>query len=74
VLAVLGSTRLQVQVGGDRTACKKHVRAVQAHPLFSQADIDFKLSDSEGPRNDACQIDAAFGSLRVRQVQTPLVQ
>jgi hypothetical protein len=64
-----GLTIWQVQVGGGQAACEEHVHAVKCHTVFKQKEIDFKLSEYEGPRNEACKVDAAFDKLRVRQVR-----
>eukprot|EP00877_Chromochloris_zofingiensis_P013686 jgi/Chrzof1/8571/Cz03g15310.t1 len=53
-----------LQVGGSMASLHEHIQAVSQHLLFGP-DIDFKLAESSGARNDATLRDAGFNNLAV---------
>eukprot|EP00892_Ulva_mutabilis_P007461 jgi/Ulvmu1/5087/UM021_0104.1 len=60
---------INVVVGGTRQSCEKHIMAVCAHEVLQGADIDFKLSKSQGAANHTCREESGFTGLAVRQCQ-----
>ena len=57
-----------MQVGGCLGSCLAHINAAKEHQALQGADIDFKLSTSQGPVNAACERESGFDKLVVRQV------
>jgi predicted sulfurtransferase len=56
---------INATLGGSMGALRRHILALIAHPILQGADIDFKLSESMGPRNEACKLESHFHCLRV---------
>lgn len=50
-------------LGGRMEALQEHAKQVARH--FAAPDIDFKLSVSTGPKNDACRRQSGFTKLSI---------
>ncbi|KAJ7563540.1 hypothetical protein O6H91_03G114500 [Diphasiastrum complanatum] len=73
-LSLLGRVRVSpdgvnVTVGGTMACLRKHINAVEQHPLFNECD--FKLAESSNPINANAKlaVECGFDSLSVRLVK-----
>jgi predicted sulfurtransferase len=56
-------------LGGNIDTLQEHIDAVKAHSVLQGADIDFKLSVSQGALNKEAAEESGFGTLAVNAVK-----